>query len=106
MSGLSMRMIHACRGILLANAPKNKGLRPKLLVLVDRFLEPLAGSEGRDGLRVDLDLLAVHRAAARARLAGTRKEGAEADHGDALALRHVGDDRFEHRVDRFACRNL
>jgi hypothetical protein len=44
------------------------------------------------------------RAAPGARLASARQEGAEAHHGDALALRHVAHDRVEHRIHRFACR--
>src|SRR5688500_13883001 len=75
-------------------------------LLADGLLEALAGGEGRDRLRGDIDLLAVHRTAPSPRLPGPRKQGAEADHGDALALRHVRDDGFEHRIHRFACCDL
>src|SRR5258706_12194685 len=94
------------RSILPTNPRKNKGLRNELLVLADGFLEPLPRGEGRDGLGVDADFLAVERAASGARLALARQEGAEADHGDALALGDVGDDGVEHRVHRLARRAL
>src|SRR6185369_9621132 len=69
-------------------------------------LEALPGRECGHGLGVDLDFLAVGRAAAGARLALARQEGAEPDHGDAVALGDAGDDRIEHRVDRFSRRGL
>src|SRR5690349_561766 len=74
--------------------------------VADGVLESLPGGKCGHSLGGDLDLLAVHRAAARARLALARQEGAEADHGDALALGDVVDDRIEDRVYRFAGREL
>src|SRR5687768_18561404 len=108
MSGLSIGIDRASRGILpslpaLCNARENNALRAQPLILVDRFLEALAGGERRDGLGGDLDLLAVHRAAPGARLARARQEGAEADQRDALAFRDVLDDLLEYRVHHFSC---
>src|SRR5437879_9998438 len=96
---------------MLCNAQKNKGLRVaapgrERSLLVDGFLEALPCGEGRDGLGGNLDLLTAGGAAPGPRLSLTRQEGAEADDGDALAARDVGDDRFEHRVDRVARRRF
>src|SRR6478672_9769950 len=104
MSRLFIGQGSCLRGILpspqrLGNALQNKALPPTAnLVFSYGFLEALARGERRDGLGVDLYFLAVGRAAAAARLARARQESAEADHGDALALRHVVHDRLEHRV--------
>src|SRR5205823_6025094 len=96
---------------MLCNAQKNKGLRIAApagvdALLVDGFLEALPRGEGRDGLGGNLDLLAAGGAAPGPRLSLSRQEGAEADDGDALAARDVGDDRVEHRVDRLARRRF
>src|SRR5438105_2343921 len=74
-----------------------------LRCFVDRLLEPLPGGECGQRLGADLDFLAVHRASAGARFALARQKCAEADHGDALALRDVLDDGVEHGVHRLAC---
>src|SRR4029077_19914174 len=98
MSRLFMAWASCLQSILpspprLGNALKNKVLHGTAeSVLVDGLLEALAGGESRNGLGVDLDLLAVRRAAAGARLARARQESAEADHGDALTLGHVVDE--------------
>src|SRR5687767_1991710 len=114
MSGLSMGEKHA-RGFCLPISKKTRGCG-RLLILVDGLAKTLAGGEGRNGLRRNLDLLAVHRAAPGARLPGPRKKRAEADDGDALSFRDVGDDRVEKCVHHFVgcyladvprfCRNL
>src|SRR6476469_9551853 len=110
MSGLSIgkdRALRFCQGVAGFSMPaKTRCWEPNLSgCLIDGLLEPLAGGEGGQGLRVDLDLLAVERAAARARLALARQECPEAHHRDPLSLCHVLDDRVEHRVHRFSgCR--
>src|SRR4051812_27018603 len=109
MSGLSMAGIMLPDSAYPASAwqsPEKQGNAAKTLLLVDGLLEPLAGGESGQRLGVDLDLLAVLRTAAGARLALARQEGAEADHGDPLALRHVLDDCVEQRVHGFARRRL
>src|SRR5258706_13632404 len=107
MSGLSMADFMLCEAFCQPIHGKTRDCGRNLqLVPVDGFLEALARGKGRDGLGVDADLLAVERAASGARLAPARQEGAEADHGDALALGDVGDDGVEHRVHRFACGRL
>src|SRR3972149_10084439 len=109
-SGLAGRFCQFACG--LAMPEKSKGGEPSLttrknglngrpLAGADRVLEALSGGECRNGLGVDLDLLAVGRAAAGARLALARQEGPESDHGDAVALGDAGYDGIEHGVDRF-----
>src|SRR5258708_21766754 len=102
MSGLSMAGIvlraafcQACYAFAIPGKTRDCG---RNLPLVHGFLESLAGSEGRKGLGGDLDLLAVHRAAAAARLPFARQEGAESHHGDALPLGDVLDDGLEQCV--------
>src|SRR5829696_4164405 len=98
MSGLSIgknRAQRFCQGRRAFAMPvKTRSWEDNLSrCFVDSLLEALAGGKRRQSLRVDLDLFAVQRAASRARLALARQESAEADHGDALALRHVLDNR-------------
>src|SRR5205085_7560665 len=107
------RTIHwqeSCFAILPGNCGvwqsplKNNELRIEPLGgLFDRFFEALAGREGRQRLRVDLDLFAVDRAAPGARLALAWQERAEADHRDALSPGDVLHDRVEDGVHCFAC---
>src|SRR3954470_18254640 len=105
MSGLSigknpaLRFCQASAG--LAIPAKTRCWEDNLLRFVDGFLETLAGRERGQRFGVDLDLFSVHRTAPGARLALAREESAEADHSDALAFRHVVDDRVEHGVYRF-----
>src|SRR5688500_16791954 len=79
-------------------------VREKLLIY--GLLESLARGECGNCFRGNLDLLAVRRTAPGPRLSCARQEGAEADHGDALAFRDVGHDRVEQRIHHFACRHL
>src|SRR5258706_4831248 len=106
MSGLSIgknRALRFCQASAgFAIPAKTRNWEENLLSLVDCFFEALSGGERRQGFRVDLDLFAVHRPAAGAGLALALQEGAEANAGDALAFRHIGDDRVELRVHRRA----
>src|SRR5687768_2418946 len=87
-------------------SPKKQGAAPRTLILVYRFAESLPRGESRNGLRVDLDLLAVDRAAPGTSLPGPRKKGAETHDGHTLALRDVTDYRVEQRIHHFVSRNL
>src|SRR5215212_667947 len=107
MSGLSIgknRASRFCQGAgAFATPVKTRGWEVNLSrSFVDGLLEALPGGERRQRLRVDLDLLAVHRAAPGARLALARQERAETDDRHALSFGDVLDDRFEHGVHRFA----
>src|SRR5437879_13536950 len=116
MSGLSMwqescfadsaKPSHPLQCLKKQGAANRSPRRRKRSLLVDGFLEALPGGEGGDGLGANLDLLAAGGAAPGPRLSFSRQKCAEADYGYALAARDVGDDRFEHRVERVARRRL
>src|SRR5574340_1798950 len=72
----------------------------------DRGLEAGARREARHGRRCNLDLGAGRRVAANACRALGRLEGAEADEGHGIALRHGLDDSGEDGVERSSCGGL
>src|SRR5256886_11527535 len=102
----SAKPSHALQCLKKQGAANRSPRGRKRSLLVDGFLEALPRGEGGDGLGANLDLLAAGGAAPGPRLSFSRQKCAEADYGDALAARDVGDDRFEHRVERVARRRL